>query len=260
MLYYLKYIMDDNSLHTRRNIVKRRKFIQLSAVTAMSIQSSIALSGCGSSTKESANIQGITADDKVRSILNIQKTNDALHTKVSQNTVGLLDSTTTSELFAKFQDNSLSLKPNFTDLYFPQNELWSNYKDSHSLAYKQVNSQLTKLKATLRVYGYKQATAKQNGTQKVALSATPSHGPALDSAMNTFLQAIEDFKNMQFGAVALDGALLRLLSACTLIIAIAILEILKATSLSEEKSRLLSAFFSTDSKRFCNAFKTILRR
>ena len=185
--------------------MKRRKFIQMSAVTAVSIQSSISLSGCGSNTKQSSDLYSITADDKVRTIANTQKLNDDLHTKVSQNTLLLLDSIGSSELFTKFQNNALTLKPNFTDLYFVQNELWSNYKDSHSLAYKQVNSQLTKLKATLRVYGYKQSTAKQNATQKVALLSTPSHGAALDSALSTFLQAIEDFKNMKFGAVALDG-------------------------------------------------------
>ncbi|WP_457744116.1 hypothetical protein [Sulfurimonas sp.] len=180
--------------------MKRRKFIQLSAITAISIQSSVGLSGCGSSRSKSTDIQAITADDAVRSISNIQTSNDALHTKVSQSTVSLLDSTS-SVLFTKFQDNSLTLKPNLTDLYFPQNELWSNYKDAHSLAYKQANSQLTKLKATLRVYGYKQSTAEQIARQKVAFINTP----AQESALNTFLQAIEDFKNLKFGAVAIDG-------------------------------------------------------
>jgi len=185
--------------------MKRRKFIRLSALAAISLQSSLSLTGCGgSSTKGTTQLNAVTIDDKVRAITALQSENEGLHTQVKEKSASLLDSSDTAALFQKFQNNELTLTPNATDLYFPQNELWSSYQASHSLAYEHLTSQLTKLKASFRIYDYKQTQQKQNSVLSAAQTA-PENSPAVDSAVTTFLQAVEDFKNLKFGAVALDG-------------------------------------------------------
>ena len=185
--------------------MKRRKFIHLSALTALSLQSSLTLTGCGnSSSKKSTQLNAATIDDNVRSITALQSENELLHTQIKQKSVSLLESSDAAELFQKFQNNELTLTPNATDIYFPQNKLWSSYQASHSLAYEHLTSQLTKLKASFRIYDHKQTQQKQNGMLGAALAA-PEQSPAIDSAVATFLQAVEDFKNLKFGAVAIDG-------------------------------------------------------
>ena len=177
--------------------MQRRKFIHLSALTAVTLQSSLALSGCGSASTKSTDISnGLTIDDKVRAITQLQQSNNALHTKLSQSTDTLLTSNATSKLFTKSQD---------INTYFPQNELWQNYTASHSLAYEHLTSQLTKLKASMRIYDYKKSEQKQNGLQRVSTLSAPQSSPAVDSAVSTFLKAVEDFKSLKFGAVAIDG-------------------------------------------------------
>ena len=185
--------------------MKRRKFIHLSALTALSLQSSLTLTGCGSSSsKKTTQLNAVTIDDKVRSITALQSENELLHIQIKQKSVSLLESSATAELFQKFQNNELTLTPNATDIYFPQNELWSSYQASHSLAYEHLTSQLTKLKASFRIYDHKQTQQKQNGMRNAALAA-PKKSPAIDSAVASFLQAVEDFKDLKFGTVALDG-------------------------------------------------------
>ncbi len=177
--------------------MQRRKFIHLSALTAVTLQSSLTLSGCGSaSTKSNDTSNGLTIDDKVRAITQLQQSNNALHTKLSQGTDTLLTSSATSKLFTKSQE---------INTYFPQNELWQNYTASHSLAYEHLTSQLTKLKASMRIYDYKKSEQKQNGLQRVSALSVPQSSPAVDSAVSTFLKAVEDFKSLKFGAVAIDG-------------------------------------------------------
>jgi len=177
--------------------MQRRKFIHLSALTAVTLQSSLTLSGCGSASTKSSDISnGLTIDDKVRAITQLQQSNNALHTRVSQSTDTLLTSSATSKLFTKSQD---------IDTYFPQNELWQNYTASHSLAYEHLTSQLTKLKASMRIYDYKKSEQKQSGLQRVSALSVPQSSPAVDSAVSTFLKAVEDFKSLKFGAVAIDG-------------------------------------------------------
>ena len=177
--------------------MQRRKFIHLSALTAVTLQSSLTLSGCGSaSTKSNDTSNGLTIDDKVRAITQLQQSNNALHTKLSQGTDTLLTSSATSKLFTKSQE---------INTYFPQNELWQNYTASHSLAYEHLTSQLTKLKASMRIYDYKKSEQKQNGLQRVSALSVPQSSPAVDSAVSTFFKAVEDFKSLKFGAVAIDG-------------------------------------------------------
>ena len=186
--------------------MRRRKFIHLSALSAMYLQSSITLSGCGSSQETTtASLNAVSIDDKVRTITDLQETNDKLHNDVTQSTDLLLDTTTAADFFQKFQNNELKLQPNAAEIYFPQNELWQNYRDSHSLSYEHLTSQLTKLKASMRIYDYEQTQQKQNGIEKVSALDTADSSPAIDSAVVTFLQTVEDFKNLKFGAVAIDG-------------------------------------------------------
>lgn len=184
--------------------MQRRKFVQLSALTAITLQSSFTLSGCGSGSKSGNNATSLKIDDRVQAISSLQATNDILHTKLSQETDSLLSSGESSALFGGFAADTLSLKPNATDLYFSQKNIWDDYQKFHSLSYKQVNAQLTKLKATLRLYEYNHNVKIQN-TQEAVTSDQPQQSPAVDSAVETFLKAVEDFKNLKFGAVSLDG-------------------------------------------------------
>jgi hypothetical protein len=182
--------------------MKRRKFIKLSTTSAIALQSSIIFSGCGNNiNKSNNNITALSADEAVSSISQLQKKNDILHSNVTNATSNLLQNGTTSELFTRFQNNTLSLIPKSTDIYFSQNEIWTNYLASHKLAYKEASSQLTKLKAGLRVYGYNSSQDRANETAYDLTAASP----AVNSAIETFLKAIKDFKNLKFGSVALDG-------------------------------------------------------
>jgi len=186
--------------------MRRRKFIHLSTLSAMYLQSSIVFSGCGRSNKRAeSSLNAVTIDEKIATITDLQKRNYKLHNDVTASIDFLLYETPTGDFFKRFQNNELKLQPNLAEIYFPQNKLWQNYKDAHSLSYEHLTSQLTKLKAGMRIYEYEQTQQKQNGIEKVSVLDITESSPAIDSTVVTFLQTVEDFKNLKFGAVAIDG-------------------------------------------------------
>lgn len=192
--------------------MKRRNFIQMSAIAAISLQTTVSITGCGSSSSsEDTNSAGSTSsnvDERLLSVSTKEAAVETLHKDVAKETDDLLKSNSDGsfEIFQKFQDNTLTLTPSNTDLYFPQNKVWDNYIASHELAYKQASAQLTKLKASLRAYEYENITTQTSLsaiTPKTALQTSVSS--TTQSAIDTFLKAVEDFKSLQFGAVAVDG-------------------------------------------------------
>ncbi len=219
--------------------MKRRNFIRLSAVTAISVQSSVLLTGCGgggSGGSASGNrpTQGNTSqnfaatiDENVRAITALQKENRKLHAKIGQTNVSLLGASgsdtsnvqTSGKLFAAALQNKTAssessepdtatffqnYKPDTTDTYFPQEKIWENYQKSHALAFEQLTSQLTKLKAGFRVYGHNKETQslQENTDTPKAVSKKAS---AADNNVALFLHAVESFKKLDLSAAAIDG-------------------------------------------------------
>lgn len=187
--------------------MERRKFLHISAAAAVSLQTSMMLGGCGGGGDGSseATQSGVnTADDAVRAISSLQEQSKAVHTQTQTTTSDLLQNGSSAALFGSFAQGTTQLNPPVNTLYYPQNDVWTNYQAAYDLAHTQAHSQVTKLQAALRVYGAQSTTP--NTSMQSALHTAPQIGsPSLQSAIDTFLQAIEDFKNRQFGAVALDG-------------------------------------------------------
>lgn len=183
--------------------MKRREFLRYSVAAAVTIPGIISLSGCGGgggggSTPASLN----SADTQVSLISSEQSKNDALHTESSSSSNSLLTQSSTqagamltsaalltqpSDLFSKFQKNELKLKPASDGIYFDSSTLWKNYLDSHTLAYEQSRAQLDKLKASLRLYGYKQKTGVQSGAIQASVALT---GNSVVDGMLTELNTI----------------------------------------------------------------------
>ena len=195
--------------------MERRKFLHISAAAAVSLQTSMMLGGCGGGSGGSdATQSGInTADDAVRAISSLQDQNRAVHTQTQTTTSDLLQNGSSAALFDGFAQGTTRLQQT-TDpvlqqslqnsVYYPQSDVWTNYQAAYDLAHTQAHSQVTKLQAALRVYGAK-GGANTAAAQTALYTSAQISNPTLQSAVDTFLQAIADFKNQQFGAVALDG-------------------------------------------------------
>lgn len=196
--------------------MERRKFMHCSVAAAITIPGVLSLSGCGGGGGGGESSASVSeADTQVSAINALQATNDSLHADVSSSTSSLLTpvpsstmqasttiTTQSSELFSRFQEGTLSLQAGTLDSYFDRSTVWENYLAARELSYQQANAQLTKLKASLRLYGNKQKTAQSGAILASAVSGTNS---TLDELLATLNTAIDHFKNGQFGYVAIDG-------------------------------------------------------
>lgn len=186
--------------------MERRKFLHISAAAAVSLQTSLMLDGCGGGGSEGETTQNglSTADDAVYAISSLQDTSNSTHTQTQTTTTDLLQTGSSAALFGSFAQGTSKLSAPANTLYYSQSDVWTNYQAAYELAHTQAHSQITKLKAALRIYG-SQSGASATTAASTIYTAPQATDPTLQSAIDTFLQAIEDFKNQQFGAVALDG-------------------------------------------------------
>jgi hypothetical protein len=209
--------------------LERRNFLRYSVAAAVALPGMVSLTGCGGGGGGGSSPTTTSAlsvvDTEVSKISVLQNSFDVppsgttsslmlTSASTSTETVNLMltsaSNTISSDLFSKFQAGALKLNNYSTsnyssfepNVYVDQSAVWVNYLANHDLAYTQAKDQLAKLKAGLRLYGYKKSTSTISGIQA---SATVGTNTALDAALATFNTAIVNFKALNFGAVALDS-------------------------------------------------------
>jgi hypothetical protein len=230
--------------------MERRKFLRCSMAAAIALPGIASFSGCsggGGSTTPATSLSA--TDQQVVAISSVQALNDSTHNEISSTSTELLVGTSasaapslaglihsssmapslTSRIFSAFTGRNLAIstatftKVNAADSYFGLSS-WEDKLTNHNLAYSQATAQITKLKASLRLYGYKQSTATQAAIEQSGALLAPAKSSASDVLLATFNKAITDFKNADFGAVALDGLSLAINAVLVL------LEALKGTT------------------------------
>jgi hypothetical protein len=223
----------------------RRKFLRTSIVAAMSIPGLISFSGCGggggdSTTTPSTSLS--STDEQVVAISNAQALNTSTHddlavtsselllgasASAAPSLTGLMRSGSltneqpTYPLFANYATNNTPANP--ADNYFQLSD-WNDKLANHNLAYMQATAQITKLKASLRLYGYKQSTTVPTDITQTGTLQAPAKSVTSDALLAVFNKAITDFKNADFGAVSLDGLSLAISAV------LVVLETLKGTT------------------------------
>lgn len=200
--------------------MQRRSFLRCSIIAATAIPGLVSFTGCsggggGGSDTSAATGAASSADTQVLAISNAQTSNDIAQAQISSDSSLLLTGTTVaaapalagfmqapaletpSALFQAFQNDNLKDDDNAltsSDLYFDQDTVWAQHLAANRLAYSQVNSQLTKLKASLRLYGYKQATAPQSGVVQVGTlqASALQASPTLDATISLLLSLVNN--------------------------------------------------------------------
>lgn len=172
--------------------IERRNFLRYSVAAAVALPGIVSLTGCGGGGGGGSTPVASTSatDASVASISSLQSTGSIQQTQVSTASTNLL--TTPSSTPASVSLASVSSDPFIsTANVFTRNTAalpssiltWQAYLDQHNNAYTEATNQITKLKASLRLHGYKQKTSGQAGVQSAAAlqlaSATTSTG--LDS-------------------------------------------------------------------------------
>jgi hypothetical protein len=170
--------------------LERRNFLRYSVAAAVALPGMVSLTGCGGGGGSTPAASTSATDASVASISSLQSTGSIQQTQVSTASTNLL--TTPSSTPASVSLASVSSDPFIsTAPVFARNTAvlpssiptWQTYLDQHNNAYTEATNQITKLKASLRLHGYKQKTSGQAGVQSAAAlqlsSATTSTG--LDS-------------------------------------------------------------------------------
>jgi hypothetical protein len=202
--------------------MERRKFLHCSVIAAISIPGLLSLSGCGGGGGDStapATSTLSTTDQQVVAISAAQAQNDASNDAISSTSTDLLigsvsaapalaglmrSASLTNEqptypLFAAYANSNADA--NAADEYFQLSD-WNKKLANHELAYKQVNAQITKLKASLRLYGYKQST-QTSVAQAGALQAPAASSTQVPLYISALTTAFESFKSLSVTAEAL---------------------------------------------------------
>jgi hypothetical protein len=204
--------------------MKRRKFLRSSFVAAISIPGFLSLSGCGGEEGDSTAPQtSLSAtDQEVVAISSAQALNDSTHSDLNSTSTDLLLGTSasaapvlagfmrstaqtsvpTSPLFADYASNNTH-PANAADEYFARSS-WEDKLANHELAYKQTTAQITKLKASLRLYGYKQSTLAKASVLKAGALQTPAKSVTLDALLTAFTAAISLFKSQTITSDTID--------------------------------------------------------
>lgn len=176
--------------------MKRRDFLRYSVAAAITLPGIVSLTGCGggggsgSTTTSSA----LSTDPSVASISTLQTSSSTQRTAVSLASTNLLtasDSAQTSvNLASALSTPFVSTAPLF-DKYqtaLPSTlPTWQAYLDHHTTAYDQAMAQITKLKASLRLHGYKQKSSGQTSVEvQTGVSAQlAGTNTTLDSLINS---------------------------------------------------------------------------
>lgn len=194
--------------------MERRKFLRCSMAAAMTLPGIIAFSGCGGGGGDSSApaTSLSTSDQQVVAISSAQSLNDSTHTELNSTSANLLvgtsvsaapalaglmrsaaqTSTPTSPLFTDYAINNTN-PINAADQYLQLSD-WNDKLANHNLAYMQATAQITKLKASLRLYGYKQSTTQAGILQAGALQAPQLSSSETPLFISVFTAAVNSFK------------------------------------------------------------------
>jgi hypothetical protein len=194
--------------------MERRKFLRCSMAAAMTLPGIIAFSGCGGGGGDSSApaTSLSTSDQQVVAISSAQSLNDSTHTELNSTSADLLvgtsvsaapalaglmrsaaqTSTPTSPLFTDYAINNTN-PINAADQYLQLSD-WNDKLANHNLAYMQATAQITKLKASLRLYGYKQSTTQAGILQAGALQAPQLSSSETPLFISVFTAAVNSFK------------------------------------------------------------------
>lgn len=173
--------------------LERRSFLRYSVAAAAALPGIVALSGCGGGGGGGGSAPAASTsatDASVASISSLQSTGSVQQAQVSTASANLLTTPSSTpasvSLASVSSDTFVSTAPVFvrnTAVLPSSIPTWQAYLDQHNSAYTEATNQITKLKASLRLHGYKQKTSGQAGVQSAAAlqlaSATTSTG--LDS-------------------------------------------------------------------------------
>lgn len=198
--------------------MERRKFLRYSVAAAVALPGIVSLSGCGGGGG-SAPAPAVTTsatDASVASISSLQSTGSIQQTQVSLASANLLtasSSTPASVSLASVSSNTfVSTAPVFSNntAVLPSSiPTWQAYLDQHNSAYVEATNQITKLKASLRLHGYKQKTSGQAGVQSAAAlqlaSVTASTG--LDSLVESLTTLSLSSITINLFTLAIEGVI-----------------------------------------------------
>ena len=169
--------------------MQRRKFLIRSSQLGMSVAASSMLVGCGSGSSSDAVSTTVPTDDKnvvssidpkIVEIDAKQAEITATHSKM-QNSLNF----SSTDLNVAYK-NAVSSDPTIvlTDNYFSgvngNQNLWENAKSAHQIAYDQYNHQLTKLKASLRLFDHQNSTKEISQQSKASVTVTSESISASD--------------------------------------------------------------------------------
>jgi len=191
--------------------MQRRKFLIRSSQFGMSVAASSLLVGCGGSSSsdivstavptEGKDVVSVI-DEKIVVIDAKQAEITTIHTKMQNNLN--FSNTDLNNFYAKTVPNSSE------DHVFPENylssvdeNLWKNAKAAHQIAYDQYNHQLTKLKASLRLFDHQNNNAKEVSQQaKATGTAVNSESISASDPLNELIKLLENLSVNNFGTTA----------------------------------------------------------
>ncbi|MDD2368328.1 MAG: hypothetical protein PHQ90_03430 [Sulfuricurvum sp.] len=184
--------------------MERRKFMRYSVAAAITLPGIVSFSGCGGGGGGGSTTTSLSAvDTQVVSISTLQSASSTLRTNVNTASSALLTSQTGVMLTSVEAYPSYLLFTKYPPLN-PAITSWTNYLDYHTLTYSQTTSQITKLKASLRLFGNKQQTSGQAG---LTLSSANVTGNAY---LDGLLTVIADVLKGDITTAALDSLTLSL--------------------------------------------------
>ncbi|MDP3464854.1 MAG: hypothetical protein Q8R86_03675 [Sulfuricurvum sp.] len=197
--------------------MERRKFLRYSVAAAVALPGIVSLNGCGGGGGGSAPVATVSATDtSVASISTLQSAGSIQRAVVNVASANLLtapSSTPASVSLASVSSNTFvstaSVFTGNTGVLPATIPTWQAYLDQHNSAYAEATNQITKLKASLRLHGYKQKTSGQAGVQSAAAlqlaSATTSTG--LDSLVESLTTLNLSSLTINLFTVAIEGVI-----------------------------------------------------
>jgi hypothetical protein len=152
--------------------------MRYSVAAAITLPGIVSLTGCGGGGGGGASTSSLSAvDSQVSAISTLQTTGNTQNALLSSVSSELLTGSSLTSQTGLMLASTASTPPLPTYPLFVKHvdmlpntyATWGDYITAHNLAYKQVNDQITKIKASLRLYGYKQ---KLSGVTSVGVQTS----------------------------------------------------------------------------------------
>jgi hypothetical protein len=213
----LKYTINITKPRGKEDM-ERRKFLIRSSQLGVSVAASSMLVGCdGGSNDDVPSAPSKKISDIDQNIIALdakQLEISTTHTKM-QNSLNFAN-TDLDAAYIKasltYPDDIVLTKNYLSDVNSNQN-LWENAKVAHQIAYDQYNHQLTKLKASLRLFDHKNNSTEEVSKQAKTIDITVRRENIVDAddALNQFIDLLENLSIDNLGTTTLafmEGLLL----------------------------------------------------